>query len=184
MCRLPQDEDLYSSAGYALAAAMEMQAAIILAHNETDNTSDESALPPGFKLSGSMPPAPANTTWKFDFQKQLWSAVNNTNGAWVSDLKDGVKYVIGNGYLPAGWELGYNHYVGRLGMQLPQTTALLQRHNIDWYAMHFGLGTISHANTAALLWRIGLKKVNVCRGRQTVRVNWPKDATPTSPKPS
>lgn len=152
-----QDEDLYSSNDYALAAALELHAKIILAG---DN--DESKLPVGFKLDKSMPPPPKGCRWRFDIEKQLWTAVRTSDGKWVSDLKDGVKYMVGIKFLPTGWELGYNHYVGRLGMRMPQTQALIKRYYVDWYDLHFGLGTISHANTAALLWRTGMKQQSMC----------------------
>lgn len=152
-----QDDDLYGSNDYALAAALELHAKIILAG---DN--DESKLPYGFRLQKSMPPPPKGCRWSFDYQKQLWTAVNSSSGKWVSDLRNGVKYLVGIKFLPTGWELGYNHYVGRLGLKMPQTQALIRQHYVDWYEMHFGLGTISHANTAALLWRNGLKQATVC----------------------
>jgi hypothetical protein len=36
------------------------------------------------------------------------------------------------GFLPTGWEMGYNHYVGRLGMRLPETAAMLARSWPEW----------------------------------------------------
>jgi hypothetical protein len=30
----------------------------------------------------------------------------------------------------------YNHYVGRLGMQLPESAKLLQRYPVDWAEFH------------------------------------------------
>jgi hypothetical protein len=33
-------------------------------------------------------------------------------GAWVSNLNDGFKYVLGSKYLPTGFEVGFNHYAG------------------------------------------------------------------------
>lgn len=33
-------------------------------------------------------------------------------GARVSDLTDGLKYVLGSKYLPTGFEVGFNHYAG------------------------------------------------------------------------
>lgn len=156
-CPPLQDDDLYSSNDYALAAALELHAKIILA-----GENDESKLPLGFKLEKSLPKPPNGCKWKFDFQRQIWTAVNKSTGKWVSDLKNGVKYLVGIKFLPTGWELGYNHYVGRLGMKMPQTQALIRKYYVDWYEMHFGLGTLSHANTAALLWRNGLKQFTVC----------------------
>lgn len=37
-------------------------------------------------------------------------------------------------YLPNGFELGYNHFAGRLGMPMPETARLLRRHPVDWYS--------------------------------------------------
>jgi hypothetical protein len=34
-------------------------------------------------------------------------------GAWVSNLTDGFKYVLGSKYLPTGFEVGFNHYAGQ-----------------------------------------------------------------------
>jgi hypothetical protein len=36
------------------------------------------------------------------------------------------------GFLPTGWEMGYNHFVGRLGMKMPETAALLARSWPEW----------------------------------------------------
>lgn len=33
-------------------------------------------------------------------------------GAWVSNLTDSFKYVLGSKYLPTGFEMGFNHYAG------------------------------------------------------------------------
>lgn len=151
-----QDMDLYSVYDYALVAALELHAKIILADD------DESQLPPGFKLLKSMPKPPRGCTWAFDMQRQLFYAKNSTSGAWVADLNDGVKYLQGITFLPTGWELGYNHFVGRLGLKMPQTAALIRRHYVDWYEMHWGVGTLSHANTAGSLWRAGLRPFTVC----------------------
>lgn len=94
------DEDLFSSNGHVLAAAMEVHARIVNAGR------DESRLPPGFRFFESMPPPPNGTVWRINLAKQLWTAVNTTTGAWVADLTDGYKYVLGSKYLPTGWEVG------------------------------------------------------------------------------
>lgn len=92
---LQQDDDLYSSDNYALAAAMELHARIT---NAWDSNRDANMLPQGFKFyEGNMPAPPAGTRWQFDMQKQRWAAVYTSNGAWHSDLWDGVKYLLGIG---------------------------------------------------------------------------------------
>jgi hypothetical protein len=152
---------VYSESGHVLAAAMELHARIINAHG----AKDESALPPGFRFFSSMPPPPAGCSWKWDFETQLWSsyAPNRTK---CSDLGDGLKYAVGITYLPTGFELGYNHFVGRLGMKLPETAALLEDHPIDWFAFSWGLATLTHANTAKELWRAGLSRSTLCGARR------------------
>lgn len=35
--------------------------------------------------------------------------------------------------MPTGFEIGYNHYAGRLGMALPETARLLARNPVDYY---------------------------------------------------
>lgn len=64
---------------------------------------------------------------------------------------------VGAEYLPAGWELGYNHYANRLGLRMPETAALLKRMWPEWYELYFGLGTLTHGHTAADLWITGIK---------------------------
>jgi hypothetical protein len=49
---------------------------------------------------------------------------------------------------------------------MPETAALIKRHYVDWYAMHWGGGTLSHANTAGSLWRAGLRPFTVCSSEQ------------------
>jgi hypothetical protein len=84
-----QDMDLYSSHQYALVAALELHARIIMAND------NETLLPQGFKLLKSMPQPPTGCVWAFDMQRQLFFAKNRTSGAWVSDLNDGIKYLQG-----------------------------------------------------------------------------------------
>lgn len=95
-----RNEDLYNSYGHVLAAAMEVHARIINAGR------NESLLPPGFRLFESMPLPPNGTVWRINLGKQMWGALNITTGAWVADLIDGYKYVLGSKYLPTGWEIG------------------------------------------------------------------------------
>lgn len=110
---------------------MELHARFINAYEARD----ESALPPGFKFFESMPKAPPGCQWSWDIHTQGWAA-HSTDGAkrLCTELKDGNKYLLGVKYLPAGFEIGYNHYVGRLGMRLPETAALLKRHPVDWFS--------------------------------------------------
>ncbi|WIA43021.1 hypothetical protein OEZ86_009555 [Tetradesmus obliquus] len=110
-----QDDDLYSSSGHVLAAALEVHSRIVNAG------ADESLLPPNFRLFDSMPPPPEGCVWRINLGSQLWLAVNATTGAWVSNLTDSFKYVLGSKYLPTGFEMGFNHYAGRLGMAMPET---------------------------------------------------------------
>ncbi|KAI8464060.1 MAG: hypothetical protein J3K34DRAFT_526509 [Monoraphidium minutum] len=157
-----QNEDLYSVDDYVLAAAMELHACIINAGLD----GDEAALPPGFKFFASMPRAPANCTWRWDIQSQLWASYNKVETSKkCSDLEDGVKYALGIVHLPTGWEIGYNHYVGRLGLRLPETARLLGRSWPDTFTFSWGLGTLTHADSAAALWRPGLKRGTLCKRR-------------------
>jgi hypothetical protein len=155
-----QNLDLYSQNGYALAAAMELHARII---NAALSKNNETLLPPGFRFyDKSMPAPPAGCSWRFDMRSQLWSAFNSTTGAKVMDLRNGVKYVVGPWALPSNWELGFNHYVGRLGMWLPETAALIARRWPDYYEFHWGLSTLTHADSAGLLWRRGVIPAAMC----------------------
>ena len=65
------------------------------------------------------------------------------------------------------WEVGHNHFAGRLGMKLPETAALLsRRYPVDWQEFCWGLGTLTHAGSAAQLWQPGLKKGALCKKRK------------------
>jgi len=152
-----QNDDVYGESGHVLAAAMELHARIINA----DTAKDESMMPPNFRFKASMPPPPVNCTWKWDFESQLWSSYD-ANRTKCSDLDDGLKYAIGIRYLPNGFELGYNHFVGRLGMKLPETAKLLQQNPVDWFTFSWGLATLTHADTARSLWRPGVKHSTLC----------------------
>jgi hypothetical protein len=154
-----QNEEVYSEADHVLAAALELHARIINAEAEDD----ESLLPAGFKFFGSMPKAPPGCVWKWDIESQLWSSWNTTGAKnKCSDLRDGYKYLMGIKYLPNGFELGYNHFAGRLGMSMPETAALLARNRVDWYEFCWGLSTLTHADSAKDLWAPGLKRAAVC----------------------
>lgn len=152
-----QNVDLYGEAGYALAAALELHARIINA----GLSNDESMLPAGFKFFSSMPKPPAGCSWRWDGGAQLWSSFNSQNQK-CSDLKDGIKYIVGVKHLPTGWELAYNHYVGRSGMKMPETAKLLSRVPLDYFEFCWGLTTLTHADTATQLWRRGLKRSVLC----------------------
>ena len=152
-------QDLYSEGGHVLAASMELHARIINA----GLAKDESMMPAGFKFFSSMPKPPPGCAWKWDGGAQLWSSFNATGGRKCSDLTDGVKYILGITYLPTAWELGYNHFVGRLGMKLPETAALLAAYPVDYALFCWGAATLTHADTATQLWRKGLKKTTLCK---------------------
>jgi hypothetical protein len=152
---------VYGQNKYVLAAAMELHARIIRAFED----GDESALPPNFKFYDSMPPPPDGCAWKWDINTQLWSSwATSGPRRKCSELRDGQKYLLGISYLPNGFEIGYNHFVGRLGMKMPETAALLQRHPVDWYNMCWGLATLTHANSAQDLWRPGVTRDALCAG--------------------
>lgn len=57
----------------------------------------------------------------------------------------------GIGFLPCGWEVGYNHYHGRRGLPMPQTAKLLSANRPEKYVFHWGLGTLTHYGTAEVL---------------------------------
>jgi hypothetical protein len=154
-----QNEDLYSTNNYALAASMELHARII---NAALSGNNQTMLPPGFRWQSAMPAAPAGTSWRFDMRTQLWSAHNNTNGVKVLDLRDGFKYIVGPWALPSNWEMGFNHFVGRLGMWMPETAALIARRWPDFYEFHWGLTTLTHADSANMLWRSGVRAASMC----------------------
>eukprot|EP00878_Enallax_costatus_P024210 GHUV01025815.1.p1 GENE.GHUV01025815.1~~GHUV01025815.1.p1 ORF type:complete len:268 (+),score=78.55 GHUV01025815.1:397-1200(+) len=59
----------------------------------------------------------------------------------------------GIGFLPCGWEVGYNHYKGRMGWEMPNTAAMLAKHRPEKYVFHWGLGTLTHYRTAEVLHR-------------------------------
>lgn len=90
-----------ATSGYALASAMELHARINVAAERLDDT----LLPQGFKMFQKMPPPPANSVWQFDTKTQIWSAISKSTGQAVQQLQDGIKYVLGTGYLPTGWEV-------------------------------------------------------------------------------
>jgi len=162
-----QDEDLYSYSDCALAAALEFHARIInsVTAGPTGGP-DESYLPSGFKYIAKAPKLPNGIVYKLDMKTQrLCGHDNNIKDSprVGPELKDGVKYVRDIDYRPSGWEIGYNHYVGRLGMSMPETQKLLQRTWPDWYTFHWGQGTLTHGDTAQYLWRNGVNTSTICQ---------------------
>jgi hypothetical protein len=158
-----QDRDLYSYNNYSIAASMELHARIINAGTNA------TLLPPLYTFYNQSnfpePPAakaPTGCTWRWEMSIQLWVSNNSTSGAKCSELRDGKKYMIGIKFLPSAWEMGFNHYVGRLGMWLPETAALISRNWPDWYEFHWGLTTLTHADSATFLWRRGVSNSTIC----------------------
>jgi hypothetical protein len=156
-----QDEDLYKYKDCALASAMELHARIV--NSVTGGSRDESYLPPGFKFIENAPKPPDGCEWRWDGRLQRLVAHKKSTGEKVAELRDGVKYVRDISHNMGGWEVGYNHYVGRMGMAMPETQKLLQRKWPDWYEFHWGLGTLTHADSASLLWRTGVTTSTVCQ---------------------
>eukprot|EP00775_Hariotina_reticulata_P012300 gene12300-12436_t len=161
---------------------MELHARIIRAA-PYNNVSDPGMLPAGFELFEKMPKAPEGCVWKFFTATQLWAALNTTTGAVVTQLRDGVKYVVGNSFLPTGWEIGYNHFVGRLGLKMPETAALLAKYWPESYRFHWGLGTLTHADTAAELWRPGIDSSTLCSASAIVAADEDGTARPAAGRP-
>jgi hypothetical protein len=151
-----QNKDLYSANGYAIAAAMELHAKIINAGK------DPSLLPAGFAFYESIPAPPTGCAWRWEGGQQLWMSYNSVTGVKCSELRDGVKYILGSKYLSTNWEIAFNHYVGRLGMWLPETATLLSRWWPDWFEFHWGLSTLTHADAATHIWRRGVKNTIIC----------------------
>jgi len=48
-------------------------------------------------------------------------------------------------------EVGYNHYVNRMGLQLPETSKMLAAHRPEKHVFHWGLGTLTHYRAGELL---------------------------------
>ena len=53
-------------------------------------------------------------------------------------------------------QIGYNHYAGRRGFDLPHTRRLLRSFWPEYYAFHWGAGSLTHADSAKYLWTPGL----------------------------
>lgn len=154
-----QGDDLYSTSGHVLAAGMELHARLL---NAWEGAGDD-ALPAGYRFlrggaaGGGMPPLPAGADgWAFDMDAQAWSAVSAASGRRVAALSDGFKYLVGPAFIPV-YEAGMNHFSARLGMELPETAALLARHTPEHALFAWGAGTLTHADTATALWRAGLE---------------------------
>ena len=164
-----QNRDLYSYNNYAIAAAMELHARIINAGIIS------SLLPTGYTFynqsrfpEAPAPAAPVGCSWKWEMATQLWTSYTSTGGRCnynntkSAELRDGKKYVVGSKFLSTAWEIGFNHYVGRLGMWLPETAALISKNWPDWYEFHWGLTTLTHADSATYLWRRGVTNSTIC----------------------
>lgn len=50
-------------------------------------------------------------------------------------------------------------------MKLPETAALLSRYSVESFEFSWGLGTLTHADTAAVLWRPGVRDDVLCPQR-------------------
>ena len=53
-------------------------------------------------------------------------------------------------------QIGYNHYAGRRGFDLPHTRRLLRSFWPEYYTFHWGAGSLTHADSAKYLWTPGL----------------------------
>lgn len=73
-----------------------------------------------------------------------------TNGGKPSCCQYELK---GIGFLPCGWEVGYNHYHGRMGMNMPETEQLLAKNRPEAYVFSWGLGTLTHYGSAEVLFQ-------------------------------
>jgi hypothetical protein len=47
-------------------------------------------------------------------------------------------------WIPANWEMVYNHYVGRKNMRMDAVKAILQKHRPESFEFHWGAGTVTH----------------------------------------
>eukprot|EP00775_Hariotina_reticulata_P001819 gene1819-2153_t len=134
-----QDDDLYSCCDYALVGAMELHARIIrarLAHTrDGDRVLALAMLPQGFIFGSEQwykdhvpnwEPVPEGTKWKFETKVQQWVLLENLTSKYLKTYDGPEKVLNGISFLPCGWEVGYNHYAGRLGLKMPETAALLQ----------------------------------------------------------
>lgn len=73
------------------------------------------------------------------------------NGAKMPDwLCNGVLDLGGEGY-KLTWEIGYNHYSGRMGMALPETKALISKIRPAAAALHMAWEALTHANTGNVI---------------------------------
>jgi len=148
---------------FALIAAMELHARLINAANNVN------LLPAGFDLVKNMPKAPNGTTWTFQIGRQTWVATNTTSKIEVQELGGTTQFIVANtAILPTGWELAYNHFWGRLGIEMPETRQFLLKWAPDCYLFRWGLYTLTHANSAATLWRPGVVESALCQAEVPV----------------
>lgn len=100
LCRV-QNIDLYSRSNNLMKDSLELHAELILKF--------PAKLPPGWADVQKMvkpPPGPDGKplVWKFDMATQTWYA-QDVKGRKLIPLLDGVKYLVGVGFLPFGWEV-------------------------------------------------------------------------------
>jgi hypothetical protein len=103
-----QNIDLYSRSNSLMKTSMELHAQLILQFPDK--------LPPGWADVKNMvkpPPGPDGKplVWKFDMSTQTWYAQDG-KGQKLIPLLDGMKYLVGVGFLPFGWEV---RHLGREG---------------------------------------------------------------------
>lgn len=96
-----QNIDLYSRSNNLMKDSLELHAELILKF--------PAKLPPGWADVQKMvkpPPGPDGKplVWKFDMATQTWYA-QDVKGRKLIPLLDGVKYLVGVGFLPFGWEV-------------------------------------------------------------------------------
>jgi hypothetical protein len=47
-------------------------------------------------------------------------------------------------------------------MAMPETAALLSANPVEYYVFHWGMGSLTHAGSAALLWQPGVNAATLC----------------------
>ncbi|KAJ3320994.1 hypothetical protein HDV06_004653 [Boothiomyces sp. JEL0866] len=52
-----------------------------------------------------------------------------------------------NSFTPGGFHIGYNHYVNRMGLSMPNTQALIAANPDTAYYFNWGLGVLTHTGT-------------------------------------
>lgn len=77
---------------------------------------------------------------------ELHASINNGEKPCCCDYE-----LKGVGFQPT-WEIGYNHFHGRLRIPMPQTEKLLAKHRPEKYIFQWGLGTLTHRDSAQRLY--------------------------------